>query len=257
MPKETFNFPTVKLVLFEMKFPHLFSIEKRIGDFQERIMSDFPKSKLGISRSIVFSETGPDGKLVELPDQFSRDTGVKTWVFYSEKNNIRLEVQTNRLILVSKKHKTYNNDGDTPKFRDYLGKTLENFFSIVKVPVLSRIGLRYVDEFPLPELKNEVLSKYYDSSFPLERFSLDTVITGATFNTSVKRKNHNLTYIETLIKKDDELKLVLDFDGFAKNVSPDNCLNIVDELHEIIDEEYFSHVKEPWINYMRNGKFDD
>jgi len=257
MTQETFNFPTVKMVFFEIRFPHLFSIENRIGNFQEKIMSDFPKSEVGISRSIVFSETGPDGKLVELPDQFTRETGVKTWIFQSKENNIRLEIKTNRLILVSKEHKTYNNEGGQPRFRDYLEKILENFFSTVKVPMLNRIGLRYIDEFPLPDLTNEVLMKYYNSTFPMDRFSLENITDGASFTASTRRRNYNLNYRETLLNKDESLKLVLDFDGFAKNVPPENCMQVVDELHEIIDEEYFNNVKEPWLEYMRKGKFDD
>jgi len=51
--------------------------------------------------------------------------------------------------------------------------------------------------------------------------------------------------------------LVLDFDGFAKNVPAENCMQVVDELHEIIKEEYFNNVKKPWLEYMRTGKFDD
>lgn len=256
MPHQTFNFPTVKVVFFELKFPHLFSIENRIGNFQEKIMSDFPESKVGISRSVVFSETGPDGKLEELPNQFTRETGVKTWIFQS-KENIQLELKTNQLVLISKEHKTYNNEGNLPRFRDYLKKIIENLFSTVKVPMLSRIGLRYIDEFPLPGQTNEVLNKYYNTTLPLVRFPLENITDLASFNTSTRRRNYNLNYRETFLKKDETLKLILDFDGFAKNVPSENCMQIADELHEIIDEEYFNNVKEPWLEYMRTGKLDD
>ena len=44
MPTEVFLHPTVKEVAFEIKFPHLFSIENKIGEFQDKIILQFPES---------------------------------------------------------------------------------------------------------------------------------------------------------------------------------------------------------------------
>ena len=35
-------------------------------------------------------------------------------------------------------------------------------------------------------------------------------------------------------------KLILDFDGYAENISPENYLSTTDNLHNIISEEFFN-----------------
>jgi hypothetical protein len=48
---EVFPNPTVKQVVFQVKFPNLFYLENKIGDFQMKIMKDYPKSELQYRRS--------------------------------------------------------------------------------------------------------------------------------------------------------------------------------------------------------------
>ena len=60
-----------------------------------------------------------------------------------------------------------------------------------------------------------------------------------------------MKYIETLQKRGDEHKLILDFDGFANDVSSEECLAVSDELHSIIEEEYERTIKDPVYEYMR------
>ena len=47
---EIFPFPTVKHVIFQIKYPNLFYLENRIGDFQMKIINEFPDSKLSFRR---------------------------------------------------------------------------------------------------------------------------------------------------------------------------------------------------------------
>jgi hypothetical protein len=53
--KEIFPNPTVKQVIFQIRFPNLFYIENKIGDFQLKIMKEFPKSAIAISKTICYS----------------------------------------------------------------------------------------------------------------------------------------------------------------------------------------------------------
>ena len=48
---EVFPNPLVKTVAFQIVFPSLFFLERRIGDFQVTIMKQFPTSHLLIQRS--------------------------------------------------------------------------------------------------------------------------------------------------------------------------------------------------------------
>ena len=112
---EVFPNPTVKQVIFQIIFPNLFSIESKIGDFQAKILSEFPESSLMFRKQIVFADIGPEGKIEQLPGGLSE--GQKVWQFKSEKK-INLNVLTNSLDLTSNYHKTYNNTDASVRFRD-------------------------------------------------------------------------------------------------------------------------------------------
>ena len=52
---EVFPNPTVKQVVFQVRFPNLFSMETLVGEYQRRIMDQFPESKLMFSRHLVMA----------------------------------------------------------------------------------------------------------------------------------------------------------------------------------------------------------
>ena len=59
-----------------------------------------------------------------------------------------------------------------------------------------------------------------------------------------------LFWLWTCFIKDD-YKLVLDFDGYAKDIEPSNYLSVLDKLHEMISKEYKATIKDPVYGYMR------
>jgi hypothetical protein len=50
MEPEVYPFPTVIEVDFEIRFPILFSIPNKIGEFQQLIMAEFPEGFLVFQR---------------------------------------------------------------------------------------------------------------------------------------------------------------------------------------------------------------
>lgn len=253
---EVFPYPTVKQVAFEIRYPNLFSIENKMGDFQEKIIGEFPESQAFFRRQVVFADIGPEGKLMNLPDQFGQESGRKMWVFKS-KEQTQVGVTTNSLLITSNQHKTYNNSPRAPssgkRFRDVIEFVLTSFFQVISVPIINRIGLRYMDEYPLPSKNNETLRKFYDSTFPTERYPINDA-EGVYFEITTRRDSHNLIYRERLAKEGDQYKIFLDFDGFENEVPSKDFLKVADELHEMIEEEYFSIIKEPLKDFMRTGK---
>jgi len=243
--KEIFPNPTVKEVVFEIRFSSLFYIENKIGDFQIRILGEFPNSNLLFRRQILFADLGPKVRF-EPPEE----VGTKIWEFKSDKK-YSLNVTSNSLYIVSEHHKTYNLEG-ADKFRDAIKFALDNFLEVTKIPLINRVGLRYIDECPLQSKDNETFKSYYNSVFPIERFNISDA-NEMQFRTVVKRGEFNLIYMETLQKLKDEYKLILDFDGFAQNIKSENCLSVTDKLHEIISEEYEHTIKGPVYEYMRRA----
>lgn len=254
MPGEVFPYPTVKKVMFEIRYPNLFSIENKIGDFQERIISEFPESQALFRRQMLFADVGPEGKLINVPDRFGQDVGKKIWVFKSKEQH-EISVSTGSLSITSELHKTYSNPSSDKKFRDVIEFVLSNFFQTISVPIINRIGLRYVDECPLPTKDNETLKKFYNSNFPAERYPINAA-EKIYLEIRTKRKTHNLIYRESLVKEKEQYKIILDFDGFENEVTPRDFLKITDELHEMIEEEYFNMIKEPVKEYMRTGELE-
>ena len=106
MPTEVFPHPTVKEVDFEIRYPNLFSIENKIGDFQQRIIAEFPDSQQVFHRQMLFADVGPEGKLTGIPDQLG--PARTSWIFKSKQQN-EVRVTTNSLAIISTHHTTYNN----------------------------------------------------------------------------------------------------------------------------------------------------
>lgn len=250
MTDEVFLYPTVKEVDFEIRFPHLFIIENKIGEFQQGIITEFPESQIVLERQMLLASTGFDGKLENVPES-EPSIAKKSWLFKSEKG-YELKIATNILVLTSRHHKTYNNPVGE-RFRDIISLVTSNLFQIVKIPIIKRVGLRYVDECPLPTKDNDTLTKFYNSTFPSNRFPISDVA-NSYFQITTQRKGHNLIFREALVKQEEKYKLILDFDGFEIQVPSVDLMKVTDDLHSIIDEEYFGIVKEPLKEYMRTGK---
>lgn len=250
--REIFPNPTVKQVIFQIRFPNLFYIEDRIGEFQLKVMSEFPDSALLHRKTFTWAEIGPDVKLTDIESHLEKEpTGQKIWQFTSPKN-FQLSVLSNSLDITSNYHKTYEQEGGD-KFRDIIQFALSNFFEVVSIPIINRIGLRYVDECPIPQKDNDTFKSYYNSVFPLDRFGLADA-NEMDFKAVVKRGDYFLRYVESLQKVKDEYRLILDFDGFAVNVAPRDYLEVTDKLHAIILDEYEKTIKEPVKEYMRKPK---
>jgi hypothetical protein len=73
------------------------------------------------------------------------------------------------------------------------------------------------------------------------------------FKTVIEKGNYYLRFIESLRKIDEEYKLILDFDGFALNISSQDYLSVTDTLHEIISQEFENTIRTPVYDYMRGG----
>ena len=74
------------------------------------------------------------------------------------------------------------------------------------------------------------------------------------FQTVVKTDEYSMRYVEALAPTDDEYSLILDFDGFAENIDAQDYLQVTDDLHTIILNEFEGTIREPVIEYMRSQR---
>lgn len=246
--EEIFPNPTVKSVIFQIRFSNLFSIENKMGDFQLKIMDKFPHSNLLFRRQLLFADIGSGSKVEKIPNELDYEVSKKIWQFKSDKN-FQLNVLSDSLDITSQPHITYNL-GSEGKFRDIIAFVIDNFLDTVPIINFKRIGLRYIDECPLPKKDNKTFQNYYNSVFPIKRFNIANA-EEMDFKTVFKKGIYYLRYIESLRKIKNKYKLVLDYDGFAKNIKSKDYLKITDKLHIIIQEEYVKTIKKPVYNFMK------
>ncbi len=250
--REVYPNPTVKQVIFQIRFPNLFSMERLIGDYQVKIMAAFPQSALLLRRGVLIADVGSRAQFENIADNANSIATTKIWNFKSEKG-IELNVHGDSLDISSTLHKTYSNPKEDNQFRDTIEHAVGEFLKITQIPKLTRIGLRYIDECPVPTKKTQDFQKYYNTTFPLKRFPLETAV-NMTFEARTKKGDQRLRFIESFESVEGKLKLVLDFDGYAEGVLASKYLTVTDELHELISEEYEDSIKEPVRVYMRRKK---
>jgi uncharacterized protein (TIGR04255 family) len=245
--KEVFPNPLVKQVIFQIRFPNLFYLADLIGEFQVKIMKEFPDSEMLIRRQIVITDEPDKKKREQMIESPGSNAGTTIWRFSSDRG-IQLELTSNSLSLVSNCHKSYN-QGAQP-FRSIIEFTLKHFVESTNIPIIKRIGLRYIDEGPVSENKSDVFRKYYKTSFPLDRFPIENA-SEMTYVVVTERGPHRLKFIEALQGAGTDRKVILDFDAWTENADPANVLKITDELHEILWKEFTACIGEPVLEYMR------
>jgi len=240
--------PLVKKVAFQLTFPSLFYLEKKIGDFQIKIMKDFPISKLLLQRDFFIVIGGQEELNKLADDKKPPEEGKRVWQFLSE-DGVQLDVALDSITLQSNSHKSYNN-GEGPRFRETIKKVCDSFIEITQLPIIKRIGLRYIDEGPVPKGSNEEFLSYYNSAFPLTRFPIDNATEMQT-RAVVKGEHHSLRYVETLkLEEGKRAAIILDFDAWAENIDPSCYIDVTDALHVATSSEFEKTIKEPIIAYM-------
>jgi len=249
---EVFPNPTVKKVIFQVKFPSLFYIESVVGKLQLRILDSFPKSAITNRATVVIldSDIASAGEAVASV-KADADRTYRIWEFMSDDEKTKVELKSDALTVVSERHKTYR-QGTEGKFRDAIELVVNSFLQEVTVRRFTRIGLRYIDECPVPEpLTSETFHSWYSTTLPLNRFDLESAEV-LEFRAQVRRGTRWLQFAELFRAGDDRLQL--DFDGYAKDVDAENWLAVTDELHDLIWNEYTRCIKEPVYQYMREPK---
>ena len=247
---EVFPNAPVKQVIFQIRFPNLFYLADRIGEYQLRVMSQFPHSKEQIQRNVVIAQLGPDDT-AEMPKEIDPRAVRTIWRFDTDEG-VTLNVQTDSLDISSQQHKTYSNADAEHPFRDVIQFAMDPFLEVMKLPVISRVGLRYIDTCPVQEKTNEFLRRWYNTTFDLDRFPASDAMR-LEFRATVARGDYFVRFREALLRdeKTGKDELILDFDGYAEAIQACDYLTTTDELHRVISDEFEASIREPFISYMR------
>lgn len=241
---EVFDNPSVVEVAFEVRFPNLFYIAQKIGDFQLEIMDEFPKSSQIIEQSVVIGEDKASavGENIEKP--------IPIWQFENETGKNKITIRSNRLNITSQEYKSYNNPKVDNRFRDLLTEIVPTFLKIVPIKNFSRIGIRYIDHCPLEELSNEYFKSFYIPVIDIDTYKIEDIIENYV-SIRTKRDNYYLLFQCGIRQFEEKYKYYLDYDGYANNIEADNFIGVTDELQKMIKKEYYSNITEEFKQYMR------
>lgn len=213
-------------------------------------MPRFPESEEVNRNQFMITNFDPDKKIGELGTPTGNIS--KSWKFTSNNNTI-LNILPNSLDISSEYHKTYDNgEVENEKFREIIKFVLTIFIKHILIPIIKRIGLRYIDDCPIQSLVKSEFETWYNSALPLHRFELGT-IKAMNCSTLTKMDDYYLRYAEGIKQIDEKDKhvLIIDTDAYATDIKPEDYLAVTDKLHDIIIKEYFKTIKEPVKEYMR------
>lgn len=246
---EIFPNPTVKIVIFQIRFPNLLSMEKRVEDYQIEIMGKFPESSINRQQgNILKPQVNAKGEVFFIPTEEVK------WEFKSEKG-YKLSIDMSSLTIESELHKTYNNPEESNRFRDIIEFAIKSFLTVTRIPIINRIGLRYIDHCPIKDKNNASFEECYNSVFPVSRFNIEAV-ESMIFEGVIKKNGFFIRYIERFEKDRNKYILVIDTDAYMKKIDqPGKYLDITDKLHEFVVKEYETTIKEPVYSYMRKGNW--
>jgi uncharacterized protein (TIGR04255 family) len=248
---EVFPNPTVEQVIFQVRFPRLFFLEGKMGDYQLKVMKEFPQASEIHARNILLAHLAPEDDEANSAES-DRDPGIeKIWRFENDRGVI-LNVKTDSLDLSSTRHKTYKNSQvSSERFRDAIEHAVDALLEVAQIPLFLRVGLRYKDKIPPPTtIDNESLRDHYKTALPLDDFRIQDSI-HSELRIRAKKGKHYLRFREMVAKRDEETIIELDFDGYAEKVDAEKYLEITDDLHEMIFEEWDNRIKEPVRELMR------
>lgn len=247
MEPEIFSNSLVKQVVFQIRFPNLFYLQDKIGEFQTKIMRQFPKSELLFRKQMLLTSETDSQKINELQANAPDTATTSIWKFVSE-DGVTLTVTPSTLALESENHKSYA-QGDNP-FRKIIESTANHFFNVTNVPILERVGLRYIDEGPVSSNDSQSFSDNYNTAFPLERFSIEESIE-MNFSAIIDQGQNKFRYVESLQDTGEKRKLIMDYDSWAEDIEPGNLLETTDHLHQTLWDMFCNTVKQPVLDLMR------
>lgn len=232
--------PTVKEVIFQVRFPQLFYIEGKIGDFQLAIMEKFPKSELLIQQQVAIG-FAPAQQFGSIDSNVSPSPLTsKSWSFESG-NGLKVILSFNSLSITSNKHISFSSSPQADEnFRNMIIFVIDAFFkSIGFLPIFTRIGLRYIDVCNNIPKTTEDFKSLFNSRLPIKYFRIEDS-EDLFFSGVVNRKKAMLIYKEKITKKNNTIDFVFDFDAYKNNIKTSDYQKELDCLYEVIAEEYDS-----------------
>lgn len=238
-------------VAFEVNFPNSFAVETGIAAYQQRIGTLYPTSSaeyiVRLPSAIAFGKS-PQPQSAEL-------TPMRSFVFRNATGSriVRVSVVNFTLLVTDYLH-----------FDEYVSSLANTFAPAIEIFQLhnvERIGLRYVNQIPIPTTDAENrYTKYVRTPLSADAFSghpISNFITEVVLDLdSTKKLTIRGGLLPQQLDKTDRTYL-LDFDCYSLGgcipSTGDNLKGLLEQYHAAIEAEFIRAVTDKYWKYMADG----
>lgn len=237
---EVFENPLLAEVILELRFPTRLKIPSYIADFQEDILSEFPKLNEIFGKKIGIS-----------PE--SESESYKYWEFTNPQNKTRCRVFNNKFVLMSNEYKSWEDHNSTRGFKNIADFLLHTFLSRISINQFDRVGLRYINKVEIEDSSKRWFKKYFIPLFNIKYYSIEEMLENIVRIRFKKGENEKIIIQSTFIRENDISYYLLDFDAYSENIKKEDLDSTISSLHEIILKEFHSLITDDCREKLRGG----
>ena len=242
--------PPLSEVAFEVNFPNLFAVETGIAAYQQQVEALYPKS--GGEYIVRLPAVVAFGKPTK--QESTALTPMRSFVFQNSIGSriIRVSVVNFTLLVTDYLH-----------FEDYMAALTAAFtpaIDIFQLHNVDRIGLRYVNQIPIPNENAEIRYKeYVRSPINADTFAAHVPTNFLTEVSVDLEGTSKLTIRSGLLPSQIDAPTrtyLLDFDCYSLGsvpLSADSLTKLLTQYHEAIEAEFMRAVTDKYWKYMADG----
>jgi len=223
--QEVFPANPIREVDFEIRFTPRLRIEAEMWRFQEDLVQDYPD--VGRETAIL-----PNGATLNIT------------VFQNPRAARVIKVSSNNMALAFSSYANFE------EFKDEVQRRTASFCGIFEVSSLTRIGLRYVNEIPLPTQSPESITKYVRPLIEFDRIGLNSI---QQFALQVATSNNDhMILVRTVMLAGPIRTYILDIDAYTDVIKQASEIpSLMDRFHDSAQRVFLDHVTDEYREVMR------
>ncbi len=223
--EEVFPANPIREVDFEIRFTPRLRIEAEMWRFQEDLVQDYPD--VGRETAIL-----PNGSTLNVT------------IFQNPRAARVIKVSSYNMALAFSSYANFE------EFKDEVQRRTSGFCGIFEVTSLTRIGLRYVNEIPLPTQNPESITRYVRPLVEFDRIRLDSVQQFA-MQMAASHDDH-MILVRTAMLAGPIRTYILDIDAYTEVVKPTTEIpSLMERFHHSAQRVFLDHVTDEYREVMR------
>jgi len=222
---EVFPANPIREVDFEIRFNPRLRVQAEMWRFQERVVAEYPD--VGLESALL-----PNGATLNVT------------VFQNLRKARLIKVSPQNMAIAFSAYANFE------EFKEEVLRRGTEFSEIFDVSSLTRVGLRYVNEIPLPTQQAESMTKYVNPLVDFGRIPLGSVQQFA-LQLSAQLGDH-MIQVRTAMLAGPIRTYVLDIDAYTETVkSAAEIGGLLDQFHDTAQKVFLDHVTSDFKQVMR------